>query len=287
MQLEGSKSMAVVLITGSSTGFGKLAALEFARRGHEVFASMRNTAKGDALASEAKAANLPVHIVALDVANRSSVDTAVAKVLKEAGRIDVLVNNAGVGIHGPIEDCDDDEIHAVLETNVLGVIRAARAVAPHMRAQGSGTIINVSSLAGKVAAPFGGVYSASKYAVEALSDSLYFELHPFGVRVVVVEPGGFETEFGSNRILARRFNEGSPYASFEQRFNASSSRLPGADQRESAQKVANVIVDAATSEAPKRRYLVGQDAEAIGALAKQMSDEDFEKAMRTVLDFWD
>jgi NAD(P)-dependent dehydrogenase (short-subunit alcohol dehydrogenase family) len=279
--------MAVVLITGSSTGFGKLAALEFARRGHDVFASMRNTAKGDALASEAKAANLPVHIVALDVANRSSVDTAVAKVLKEAGRIDVLVNNAGVGIHGPIEDCDDDEIHAVLETNVLGVIRAARAVGPHMRAQGSGTIINVSSLAGKVAAPFGGVYSASKYAVEALSDSLYFELHPFGVRVVVVEPGGFETEFGSNRILARRFNEGSPYASFEQRFNASSSRLPGADQRESAQKVANVIVDAATSEAPKRRYLVGQDAEAIGALAKQMSDEDFEKAMRTVLDFWD
>jgi NAD(P)-dependent dehydrogenase (short-subunit alcohol dehydrogenase family) len=175
----------------------------------------------------------------------------------------------------------------VLETNVLGVIRAARAVAPHMRAQGGGTIINVSSLAGKVSAPYAGVYSASKHAVEALSDSLYYELHPFGVRVVVVEPGGFETEFGANRILARRFNEGSPYATFEQRFNASSSRLPGADQRESAQKVADVIVEAAKSEAPKRRYLVGQDAETIGGLAKQMSDEDFEKAMRTVLDFWD
>jgi NAD(P)-dependent dehydrogenase (short-subunit alcohol dehydrogenase family) len=279
--------MAVVLITGSSTGFGKLAALEFARRGDNVFASMRNTAKGDALLSEAKAANLKVNLVALDVANRSSVDTAVANVIKEAGRIDVLVNNAGIGIHGPVEDCDDDEIHAVLETNVLGVIRAARAVAPHMRAQGSGTIINVGSLAGKVSAPFGGVYSASKHAVEALSDSLYFELHPFGVRVVVVEPGGFETEFGANRILARRFNEGSPYTEFEQRFNASSSRLPGADQHESAQKVADVIVEAAKSDAPKRRYLVGQDAETIGGLAKQMSDEDFEKAMRTVLDFWD
>ena len=279
--------MSVVLITGSSTGFGKLAALEFARRGDSVYASMRNTAKSDALTSEAKAANLAVNIVALDVANRASVDAAVANVVKEAGRIDVLVNNAGIGIHGPLEDCDDDEIQAVLETNVLGVIRAARAVAPHMRAQGSGTIINVSSLAGKVSAPFGGVYSASKHAVEALSDSLYFELHPFGVRVVVVEPGGFETEFGANRILARRFNEGSPYATFEQRFNASSSRLPGADQRESAQKVADVIVDAARSEAPKRRYLVGQDAETIGGFAKQMSDEDFEKAMRTVLDFWD
>lgn len=279
--------MAVVLITGSSTGFGKLAALEFARRGDTVYASMRNTAKGDALLAEAKAANLAVNVIALDVANRASVDAAVAGVIKEAGRIDVLVSNAGIGIHGPIEDCDDDEIHAVLETNVLGVIRAARAVAPHMRAQKSGTIINVGSLAGKVSAPFGGVYSASKHAVEALSDSLYFELHPFGVRVVVVEPGGFETEFGANRILARRFNEGSPYVEFEQRFNASSSKLPGADQRESAQKVADVIVEAAKADAPKRRYLVGQDAQTIGGLAKQMSDEDFEKAMRTVLDFWD
>ena len=279
--------MAVVLITGSSTGFGKLAALEFARRGDTVYASMRNTAKGDALLAEAKASNLALNVIALDVANRASVDAAVAGVIKEAGRVDVLVSNAGVGIHGPIEDCDDDEIHAVLETNVLGVIRAARAVAPHMRAQKSGTIINVGSLAGKVSAPFGGVYSASKHAVEALSDSLYFELHPFGVRVVVVEPGGFETEFGANRILARRFNEGSPYVEFEQRFNASSSKLPGADQHESAQKVADVIVEAAKSDAPKRRYLVGQDAQTIGGLAKQMSDEDFEKAMRTVLDFWD
>jgi len=279
--------MAVVLITGSSTGFGKLAALEFARRGDTVFASMRNTAKGERLMNEAKAAGLAVNVLALDVVNRESVDAAVANVVKQAGRIDVLVNNAGVGIHGPVEDCDDDEVHAVLETNVLGVIRAARAVAPHMRAQRSGTIINVSSLAGKVSAPFGGVYSASKHAVEALSDSLYFELHPFGVRVVIVEPGGFETEFGANRILARRFNEGSPYVEFEQRFNASSSKLPGADQRESAQKVADVIVEAAKSDAPKRRYLVGQDAQTIGGLAKQMSDEDFEKAMRTVLDFWD
>ncbi len=279
--------MAVVLITGSSTGFGKLAALEFARRGDEVFASMRNIAKGESLLSEAKAAGLKANVIALDVADPSSVESAVASVMKQAGRIDVLVNNAGIGIHGPIEECDDDEILAVLETNVLGVIRTTRAVASHMRTQKSGTIVNVSSIAGKVSAPFGGVYSASKHAVEALSDSLYFELHPFGVRVVLVEPGGFETEFGANRILARRFGEGSPYASLEQKFNASSSKLPGADQRESAQRVADVIVESAKSEAPKRRYLVGQDAQTIGGLHKQMSDEDFEKAMRTVLDFWD
>ncbi len=279
--------MAVVLITGSSTGFGKLAALEFARRGDDVYASMRNTAKAQSLLDGAKAAGLNINVIALDVSDRASVEAGVADVVKRAGRIDVLVSNAGVGIHGPIEECDDDEIQAVLDTNVLGVVRAARAVAPTMRAQKSGTIINVGSLAGKVSAPYGGVYSASKHAVEALSDALYFELHPFGVRVVLIEPGGFETEFGANVIHARRFGEGSPYAELEQRFAASGSKLPGADQRESAQKVADVIVDAAKSDAPKRRYLVGQDAETIGGLHKQMSDEDFEKAMRTVLDFWD
>ena len=279
--------MAVVLVTGSSTGFGKLAALEFARRGDDVYASMRNTAKGESLLAEAKAAGLKLNVIPLDVASRSSVEAGVADVVKRAGRIDVLVSNAGIGIHGPVEECDDDEIQAVFETNVLGVVRAARAVAPTMRAQKSGTIINVGSIAGKVSAPFGGVYSASKHAVEALSDALYFELHPFGVRVVLVEPGGFETEFGANRILARRFGEGSPYAELEQRFAASGSKLPGAGQQQSAQQVADVIVDAAKSDAPKRRYLVGQDAETIGGLHKQMSDEDFEKAMRTVLDFWD
>jgi NAD(P)-dependent dehydrogenase (short-subunit alcohol dehydrogenase family) len=211
----------------------------------------------------------------------------VSDVIRRAGRIDVLVNNAGVGTHGPIEDYDDDEVTEVFETNVLGVIRAARAVAPHMRKQGSGTIVNVSSLSGKVTAPFSGVYSASKHALESLSDALYYELHPFGVRVVLVEPGGFETEFGNNRRLARRFTEGSAYVDLERRFAEAGTRLPGGGDRAPAQVVADVIVDAARSDAPRRRYLVGQDAELIGGLHKSMSDEDFEKAMRTTLDFWD
>ena len=197
------------------------------------------------------------------------------------------MNNAGIGTHGPLEAYDDDEVRRVFETNVMGVVRVARAVAPIMRTQGSGTIVNVGSLAGKVTAPFGGVYSASKHAVESLSDALYYELHPFGVRVVVVEPGGFDTEFGNNRAIARKFTEGSPYAELEQRFAQAQTKLPGTGARASADVVAQVIVDAATAEQPKRRYLVGQDAELIGGLAKQMSDEDFEKAMRTTLDFWD
>jgi NAD(P)-dependent dehydrogenase (short-subunit alcohol dehydrogenase family) len=279
--------MAVVLITGCSTGFGKLAAVEFARRGDAVFASMRNTAKSAPLLDAAKSAGVSLEIVEMDVNDRASVDACVADVVGRAGRIDVLVNNAGLGIHGPIEDVDDDEVLRIFDTNVFGVVRASRAVAPHMRAQGSGTIVNVSSLAGKVTAPFGGVYSASKHAVESISDALYYELHPFGVRVVVVEPGGFETEFSANRVMQRRFTEGSAYVELERRFEAAGSRLPGGGARADAQLVANVIVDAAKADQPKRRYLVGQDAETIGGFAKQMSDEDFEKAMRTALDFWD
>jgi NAD(P)-dependent dehydrogenase (short-subunit alcohol dehydrogenase family) len=279
--------MSVVLITGCSTGFGKLAAVEFARRGDTVFASMRNTSKSGSLLDAAKAAGVSVEVIVLDVNDRASVDAAVADVARRAGRIDVLVNNAGIGTHGPVEDYDDDEVARIFETNVFGLVRVVRAVAPRMRAQGSGTIINLGSITGVVAAPFGGIYAASKHAVEALSDALHYELHPFGVRVVLVEPGGFDTGFSGNVAPARRFTEGSAYIDLDRRFSEAGTRLPGSGQRADASVVANVIVDAAHAESPKRRYLVGQDAELIGSLHKQMSDEDFEKAMRTTLDFWD
>lgn len=279
--------MSIVLITGCSTGFGKLAALEFARRGDTVFATMRDTRKAGPLRSEAEAARLSVDVLPLDVTDAASVVRAVADVIARAGRIDVLVNNAGVGTHGPVEDYDDEEVEAIFDTNVLGVVRVTRAVAPHMRKQRSGTIINVSSLAGKVTAPFGGVYSATKHALEALSDALYYELHPFGVRVVVIEPGGFATEFGNNVRPARRFTEGSAYVALERGFQEAQTRLPGRGEAADAHTVALAIADAAKAEQPKRRYLVGSDASLIGGLHKQMSDEDFEKAMRTTLDFWD
>lgn len=277
----------IVVITGCSSGFGKLAAQTFARRGDTVVATMRDPARGADLIAEAKSAGQPLEVLALDVTDPQSVEGAVRHVLSRHDRIDVLVNNAGVGMHGPLEECDDDDVRRVFDTNVFGLLRVTRAVAPLMREQRAGTVVNVSSLAGKVAPPFEGVYAASKHAVEALSDALYYELHPFGVRVVIVEPGGFETEFGANRILARRFGEGSPYVALEQRFREAGSRLPGSDQRGSPQQVADAIVEAATAEQPRRRYLVGADAQTIAGLHKQASDEDFEQAMRTVLDFWD
>jgi NAD(P)-dependent dehydrogenase (short-subunit alcohol dehydrogenase family) len=279
--------MAVVLVTGCSSGFGLLTAIEFARRGDTVFASMRDTLKAGALLDAAKAAGTSLNVVALDVNDRASVDSAVADVIARAGRIDVLVNNAGLGIHGPIEEAEDDEMTHIFDTNVFGVVRVTRAVLPQMRKQAGGTIVNVGSLAGKVSSPFGGIYAASKHAVEAISDAMHFELHPFGVRVVLVEPGGFASQFGANRVLERKHGAASPYADLDRRFEQRQARLPGVGEGADAQTVANVIVDAAKADSPKRRYLVGQDAELIGGLHKQMSDEDFEKAMRTALDFWE
>ena len=279
--------MSVVVITGCSSGFGMLAAIEFARRGDIVYATMRNTAKADRLRTGAEAAGVSVEVLQLDVNDSRSVYAAIEDVIKREQRIDVLVNNAGIGTQGPVEDFDDDEVLAVFDTNVFGVIRVTRAVLPHMRSQGSGTIVTVGSLAGKVTAPFTGIYSASKHSVEALSDALYYELHPYGIRVVLIEPGGFETEIETNSRPARRFTEGSVYLEAERRFAEAGEKLPGGGQRADAQIVAGAIVDAAKAEQPKRRYLVGQDAELIAGLRMRMSDEEFEQAMRTTLDIWD
>jgi NAD(P)-dependent dehydrogenase (short-subunit alcohol dehydrogenase family) len=280
--------MAVVLITGCSSGFGLVSALHFARKGDTVYATMRNTAKGAALEQAKQAEKLPIELVQLDVTDAASVQAAVRKVLDAAGRIDVLVNNAGIGIHGPLEDTDVEEAQEVFETNVFGLMRVTNAVVAAMRKQGGGTIVNVSSLGGRVSAPFGGVYSASKYAVEALSESLNYELHPFGIRTIVIEPGGFETRFGENRRVSRRFTEGSAYLDLEQRFEASVGRLPGVGGNPGdPQVVAEAIYTAVHDKEPKLRYLVGQDAEMIGGLRRQLDDEQFEQTMRQALDFWD
>ena len=279
--------MAVVLITGCSSGFGLLSAVHFARKGDRVFASMRDTSKAGPLEDARAKESLAIDVVQLDVTDESSVANAVRQVIDAAGRIDVLVNNAGIGAHGPIEETDDDQVKEVFETNFFGALRVIRHVVPKMREQRSGTIVNVSSLAGRVPPPFTGVYSASKFALEAASESLYFELHPYGVRVLLVEPGGFETNIENTRRMARRFTEGSPYLDFERRFQQALTRLPAADVRGDPQVVAETIYNAVHDEKPKLRYLVGQDAEMIGGLKKQLDDEQFEQTMRQALDFWD
>lgn len=275
--------MSSVLITGCSSGFGLLSALEFARRGHEVHATMRNLEKSGALEKAAADEGLEIQIHRLDVNDQASTDSC----MREVGDMDILVNNAGFEIRTPLEEASDDEIHRQFDTNVYGVLRMIRAVAPGMRERGSGVIVNVSSVAGIVAAPFTGLYSASKHAVEALSESLHYELGPFGVRVAVVEPGGYETNFQDNVATNSRFDEGSPYWEFSERFQKALEKVVDPENRQDPQEVADVIVDVATDPNAPLRTPVGQDAEMIVGVRSQGSFEDFERTMREAMDYWE
>jgi len=279
--------LAVALVTGCSSGIGLVTALQLARKGDTVFASMRDTSKAGELKEAAENENLSIEVVQLDVTDDASVRRAVAQVVDAAGRIDVLVNNAGIGAHGPIEETDDDEAKEIFETNFFGVLRVTRAVLPSMRGQRSGAIVNVSSLNGRVAVPYGGIYSASKQALEAASETLYYEVHPFGIRVIIVEPGGFATRIDQHDRTARRFAEGSPYFDYDRRFTEALTRLPGRGDRGDPQVVAEAIYDAVHTDHPKLRYLVGDDAKMIAGIRRQLDDEQFEQTMRKTLDIWD
>ena len=258
------------LITGCSTGIGRAAALELTKRGYDVIATARRPETLDDLEVAAK--------LALDVTNDESIATCVGA----AGEIDVLVNNAGIGIHGPIEKTPLDDFQAILDTNVLGVIRMIKAVAPQMRERGSGVIVNVSSIAGRVSAPLGGLYSASKYAVEALSEALHYEVGHFGVRVAIVEPGGFDTNFGDNR---RAFGiDEAPYDELDVIWEKAQGNLQGpVGSRPGPEVVAGVIADAVEGKEQKLRWLVGDDAKLVMDVRGSMSDEDFEATMRQTL----
>ncbi len=185
--------MESVLITGANSGIGRAAAVRLAESGYRVFAAMRNTSKAEKLLDLAKQAGCEVQPVELDVCSDASVKRGTAQVLAEAGQIDVLVNNAGIGWNASVEDIDIDEAKLVFETNYWGVIRCTQAVLPGMRERGAGHIVNVSSVAGKIAALGQVIYSSSKWALECLSENLAQETAPFGIRVSVLEPGVVRT----------------------------------------------------------------------------------------------
>jgi len=191
----------------------------------------------------------------MDVRDDGSVQGAVGRILAEEGRIDVVVNNAGVGLAGSIEDTTPDEARELFETNFFGVHRVCRAVLPSLRRQGSGLIVNVSSLAGLVSVPFQGFYSASKFAVEALTEALRMELRPFGIRVAMLEPGDFRIGFTASRRFAAAFGEESPYAERGRRAVAvmEHDEQTGADARELARLLARLM----ERRSPRLRYPCG------------------------------
>ncbi|MEW5869123.1 MAG: SDR family oxidoreductase [Chloroflexota bacterium] len=178
----------VVLITGCSTGIGRNLAQRLAQAGYNVAASARNLDALDDLPAALK--------LSLDVTQPDSINQAVERAMQQFGRIDVLVNNAGYAVRGAVEEISEEQAQGIFDANVLGVMRMVRAVVPHMRRQKAGRIINLSSIAGKLVTPGNGVYSSTKFAVEALSDALRWELAPFGIQVVLVEPGPIRTHFG-------------------------------------------------------------------------------------------
>jgi NAD(P)-dependent dehydrogenase (short-subunit alcohol dehydrogenase family) len=279
--------MANVLITGCSSGFGLLTALEFARKGDHVFATMRNTSKAGELTKARDAEKLAIDVLQLDLLDPASITKAVADAEK-AGPIDVLVNNAGMELRSPIETAHEDEVRAQFETNVFGTLRVTHAVLPKMRARRSGTIVNLSSIGGIVSVPYGGYYAATKHALEAISEAMHYELHSFGVRVIVIEPGAFPTEFGSNAFFSRAFTKASPYWKLRERFEAGRLKMmvPGGVAQDPPD-VARTIYDAVHDATPKLRYLAGADAQMIAGVRKQTDFEGFEAAMRGAMDWRD
>jgi NAD(P)-dependent dehydrogenase (short-subunit alcohol dehydrogenase family) len=269
----------VAVVTGSSSGIGLATSLALARNGYLTYATMRNLAKRNSFESIADKQHLPIRVVQLDVTDENSIKSAIESILSEAGRIDLLVNNAGYVLTGAFEDIGINEIKALYETNVFGVIRVTQAVLPIMRKQGSGRIINISSGAGRIGYPGGSAYVSSKFALEGLSESMAYEIEQFGIRTVLVEPGFVRTKIGENMAISKKTQDpNSPYSQMMQMMSSNQERM--LENGSDADLVASVVAEAATAKEPNFRYLAGKDVQQMMAAKKSRSDEEFQKMMK-------
>ncbi len=271
-----------VLVTGSNSGFGLLSVLSFARLGHPVVATMRNLDKAGELRAAAAKEGLAIELRRLDVTDEASIAAAIP----DPAEFDVVVNNAGFEVQTAIELLDDDLLDRQLDTNVRGPVRVLRRVLAAWRERGSGVVVNVSSIAGLVAVPYGGAYAASKHALEALTEALHYEMKGYGLRFALVEPGRFETAFDGNVVRPDAW-ERSPYFERAARFRTRLSTFDAGGSTPDPQLVADAIVRAALDPATPLRTLVGPDAQTIASVRAQGSFEQFEAAMRAALDWWE
>ncbi|MEP7219027.1 MAG: SDR family oxidoreductase [Bacteroidota bacterium] len=245
-------------ITGCSSGFGRLLSERAFALGDSVVATARSTqslgniGRGD----ESRILRLP-----LDVQSQSDIDTAVERAIEKFGRIDILVNNAGYAYFGTQEEGSLEEVRAMFDTNIFGLIAMTQGVLPHMRSARTGTIINLSSIGGRIATPRGGFYQATKWGVEALSESLFLEVSEFGLRVIVIEPGAYETDFGprSSRIAPAESSASSPYAAHRKRWKEVQEREVFPYSQNPAE-VIDGILDAVACDLPFVRLPIGRDA---------------------------
>jgi NAD(P)-dependent dehydrogenase (short-subunit alcohol dehydrogenase family) len=261
--------MPVAVVTGTSTGIGLATALALARAGHRVHATMRSPQRAPQLAETAAAEKLPITILPMDVDDDASVSRAITQILAKAGRIDVLVNNAGVQGSGPVEEVPLAEFRRVMETNYFGVLRCIQAVLPGMRKQGDGHIVNVSTIGGRITGLSQGPYCGSKFALEAVSEILAGEVKGFGIRVAIVEPGVTETPIFDKR---RSISANSPYRQ-ERRMNAIFDA--GRKFQVPPSLVADKIVEIVQSKTWKLRHPTGPDAEPFLQYRASISDEEW------------
>lgn len=279
-QEEGEEQGKVAIVTGSSSGIGYATSLLLARNRFHTYATMRNIEKSADIQEIANKERLPLQVIQLDVNDDASIRNSIKRVERENERIDVLVNNAGYGLVGAFEDLSVEEIKSQFETNFFGVIRLTQQVLPIMRKQKSGTIVNVSSGAGRIGFPGMSAYVSSKFALEGLSESMSYELEPFGIKVVIIEPGVIRTNFKKNSVMSKKSLDNSsisPYSSIIQKIDSSISSI--IEHATPPEDVAKAILHAITSNNPELRYLVGNDMIMMAETKKNMSDEDFRKMM--------
>lgn len=257
----------VILITGASSGIGKATAKLFAERGWTVAATMRHP-EGETELSQYPS----IKLYTLDVTQPASVEQAVGQVLTDWSRVDVLLNNAGYGLFGPLETVSEDKIMEQFQTNLFGAMRTIQAFLPQFRAAGQGTIINVTSIGGLVGLPFNSIYHATKFGLDGLSESLNYELRPFGIRVKVVAPGGVATDFAI-RSLKQTTDGPSVYDALIQKVFRAFEKRGG--RYSTGEQIAEVIYEAATDGTDRLRYVTGEDAKHLYAQWQAMSNEDF------------
>jgi NAD(P)-dependent dehydrogenase (short-subunit alcohol dehydrogenase family) len=266
--------MSVILITGSNSGIGMSTALHLASKGHRVYASMRDLKRGDDLRQAAAARGITPQLIELDVTSPESVQRAVAKVLQDEGRIDVLVNNAGIAPFGTIEESDDAMAKTIFETNFFGALRMIRGVLPAMRKQQSGTIINMSSIAGRVSVGCLGIYSASKFALEAASEALAQEVLPYGIRVRILEPGFIVTPILDRVLGSLAAVAGStayPHVIERTQLVFTQARQIGGQP----ELVADLVEEAMSDPSLRLRYMAGDTAQVFFDGRSRMSDEEW------------
>nr|UKE84260.1 oxidoreductase [Pectobacterium sp. PL152] len=264
----------VILVTGASSGIGEATVMRLKAAGHTIYAARR-------VERMQKLAEAGIRVLPLDVTESVSIQTVVDTIIAECGRIDVVVNNAGYGSYGAVEEVSLEEGRAQFEVNVFGAVQLTQRVLPHMRAQRSGTVINITSMGGKIYTPLGAWYHGTKFALEAISDCLRLEVEPFGIDIVVIEPGGIKTEWAD--IAAAKLLGVSGDGAYAKQAQAMADSMVSERSRKrqsSPHVIADTIALAVSARRPKTRYAVGFGAKPIMCIRRLLSDRTFDRFMR-------